>query len=219
MTEVVIRNKKFLETLNDISDSFYATPNYDKSEYLMRHGDLDGEYYCGEEHLRETMSNPHIGYPMHHYGAPITKMVKVDPEVWEGFQQRVKYDFAAEIGAHTSALLNYYPPGGFVEWHTNWNANAYQILFTHSVDGDGYFRYYDKKKDEIVHIQDVKGWQCRHYYFGREDEPDHHCWHSAYSGSQRITLAYKFANKSHDHEWNQGAIDARDDLIEMIESA
>jgi hypothetical protein len=26
-----------------------------------------------------------------------------------------------------SALLNYYPPGGFVGWHTNWNASVIRL--------------------------------------------------------------------------------------------
>jgi hypothetical protein len=146
-------------------------------------------------------------------------MVRGDQEIWGDFMQRVKYDFAAEIGSHTSALLSYYPPGGFVGWHTNYDANAYQVLFTWSETGDGYFQYYDKKTDQIVRIQDVAGWQCRHYYFGAREEEDLHCWHSAYAGCQRITLAYKFVNNgSVNNPEDAQARAMRDMLIDEIES-
>jgi hypothetical protein len=146
-------------------------------------------------------------------------MVRKEPEEWEPFKQKVKFDFAKEIGAHTSALLTYYSPGGYVGWHTNWDANAYQVLFTWS-DGNGYFRYWDNKKNEIVHIPDVKGWQCRHYYFGSHKEPENLCWHSAYAGGERITLAYKFVNSgvaNNDTKDRQAKL-MRDMLIEEIES-
>jgi hypothetical protein len=146
-------------------------------------------------------------------------MVREDKEMWGGFMQKVKYDFASELGAHTSALLSYYPPGGFVGWHTNFDANAYQVLFTWSETGDGFFEYYDKKNDEIIKIPDVPGWQCRHYYFGAGHEEDLHCWHAAYAECQRITLAYKFVNNgSVDNPEDAQARQMRDMLIEEIEN-
>ena len=101
--------------------------------------------------------------------------------------------------------------------NTNADATAYQVLFTWST-GNGYFRYYDKANDKIVTIQDVAGWQARHYYFGPENEPENHCWHSAYAGDNRITLAYKFPGHGKHDPRDQQARDLRDLLIEEIES-
>ena len=84
-------------------------------------------------------------------------MVQEDPEIWTPFRDKVKHDFAREIGAHTSALLSYYPRGGFVGWHTNWNANAYQVLFTYSETGNSYFRYYDKQSGDIITLDEKPG--------------------------------------------------------------
>lgn len=225
MSEVVIRNKALLEVLDSFVDDMLSRPDYNNSKYWAYSSPDDmsrGEYYCSDEFLKQLFDdNKLIGAPHKHFAQPIAKMVRSD-ESWQDYMQRVKYDFAAEIGAHTSALLSFYPPGGFVGWHTNWDANAYQVLFTWSENGDGYFRYYDKEKDEIVTIQDVPGWQCRHFYFGSKDEPEHHCWHSAYNGKgQRITLAYKFCNagsKAADPIKDQQARDLRDMLIEDIET-
>lgn len=223
MTEVVIRNEKFLETLNGFVQEFYELGGA-KNEHFWLHNEPDqGEKYTGEEYLRECIERGKkgdlIGPPERHFAQPIKYMARQEPDVWGPYQQKVKYDFAAELGAHTSALLCFYPPGGYVGWHTNWDANAYQILFTWSLDGNGYFRYYDQLNDEIVTIPDVPGWQCRHYYFGAKEEPEHHCWHAAYNGSNRMTLAYKFVNgtKSNDLK-DQHAVYLRDMLIEEIET-
>src|SRR6056300_300885 len=164
MTEVVIRNKNLLKTLNGFTEDFFNVEGYNDASYHAYSSPDDkskGEYYCSEEYLRECLEGDLIGAPDRHFAQPIAKMVRVNPQKWGDYMQRVKYDFASEIGAHTSALLSYYPPGGFVCWHTNYDASAYQVLFTWS-DGNGYFRYYDKEQDKVVHIPDVKGWQCRH---------------------------------------------------------
>lgn len=223
MSEVNIRNSELLEVLNGFSDEMLSKPSYDDEKYWTFREWQDigkGEFYCSRDYLDECLSRDElVGPPDRYFAQPISKMVREDKEMWEGFMQKVKYDFASELGAHTSALLSYYPPGGFVGWHTNFDANAYQILFTWSETGDGYFRYYDKQKDEIVTIQDVPGWQCRHFYFGAGHEEDLHCWHSAYAGCQRITLAYKFVNGgSVDNPEDAQARAMRDLLIDEIES-
>lgn len=223
MSEVTIRNAELLEILNGFSQEMLSKPSYNDEKYWTFHEWQDigkGEYYCSRDYLDDCLSREGlIGPPDRYFAQPISKMVREDKEMWEGFMQKVKYDFASELGAHTSALLSYYPPGGFVGWHTNYDANAYQILFTWSETGDGYFRYYDKQKDEIVTIQDVPGWQCRHFYFGAGHEEDLHCWHSAYAGCQRITLAYKFVNGgSVDNPEDAQARAMRDLLIDEIES-
>jgi hypothetical protein len=225
MTEVVIRNKELLETLNSFSDEMLSKPSYNDEKYWTYHEPEDvhkGDYYTSREYLEDCLSRGRdglVGPPDRYFAQPISKMVREDKEMWGGFMQKVKYDFAYHLGAHTSALLSYYPPGGFVGWHTNYDANAYQVLFTWSETGEGFFEYYDKKTDEIVKIQDVPGWQCRHYYFGAGHEEDLHCWHAAYAGCQRITLAYKFVNNgSVDNPEDAKAQQMRDMLIEEIEN-
>ena len=220
MSEITIRNKEFLNTLNAISDEFFAMDNYNNPECYVYSSEEDmskGEYYCSQEYLDECLSRDKlVGVPDRHFAQPISKMVRVDPR-WQDYMKRVKYDFASEIGAHTSALLSYYPKGGFVGWHTNYDASAYQVLFTWST-GKGFFRYLDNKTGELVTHQDVAGWQARHYYFGPESEPHNHCWHSAYAGGDRITLAYKFVGGGEDSPRDEQARRLRDLLIEEIET-
>lgn len=220
MSEVTIRNKELLETLNEFSDTFFAEKDYNNPDahvYSSEEDKSNGEYFCSQEYLDECLSRDKlVGVPDRHFAQPISKMVRIDPK-WKDYMQRVKYDFASEIGAHTSALLSYYPKGGFVGWHTNYDASAYQVLFTWST-GKGFFRYLDNETGKLVTHQDVAGWQCRHYYFGSEEEKEHHCWHSAYAGDDRITLAYKFCGYGKNDPRDQQARDLRDLLIEDIET-
>ena len=223
MTEVVIRNKNLLNILDELKDELFAIEGYDDPQYKLYDGEFaisNPEYYCTREWLDKKLAewDIHSGYPEEHCSQPLTRMATANPDKFQAFTNKTRYELTAELGATHAALTNYYPVGGFVGWHTNWNANAYQILFTWSKDGNGYFKYYDKSKDEVVTIQDVPGWQCRYYYFGRKDEPDHHCWHAAYAGSERITLAYKFTNDFHGGEEDAKAQAMRDQLIEEIES-
>lgn len=226
MTEVVIRNKDLLEELDSFVDWFYSIPgSTDEKFHMFDPGDARerGEYYTSDEYLRVVQSdyNAHSGFPEQHFSQPIGQMAMKDPENFFDISMRVRKEFPATIGAHSSALFNFYPPGGFVGWHTNWNANAYQILFTWSQNGDGYFKYLDNETGKIVTIEDKPGWQCRWYYFGLKDEPNDHCWHAAYTRCDRFTLAYKFFNGhkgKDDVALDEKARLMRDNLVEEIEN-
>lgn len=222
MTEVIIRNKELLNILDGFVNTFRSIEGYNDSKYhFFDPGDApsNGERYCNEDYLFAQMKlgSKHSGFPEQHFSQPVSQMAQKDPGKWKDIEYTVKKKFPEVLGVHSSALFNYYPPGGFVGWHTNWNANAYQILFTWSETGNGYFKYFDNKEQKIVTIQDVPGWQCRWYYFGKYDEPDHHCWHAAYAGCDRITLAYKVLNDRIGTDTDRKAISLRNQIIEDIE--
>jgi hypothetical protein len=92
------------------------------------------------------------------------------------------------------------------------------MIITWSEDGDGHFSYYDKEKDEIITEKDVKGWQARWYRFGRVDEPEHHCWHTAWTNCPRFTLAFKFPYGEYGEREDQ-ALEAIQDLICEMETS
>tara|TARA_B100000780_G_scaffold272135_1_gene233934 strand:- start:946 stop:1617 length:672 start_codon:yes stop_codon:yes gene_type:complete len=221
MTEINLRNKALLSTLDGFIDEFFHTKGYDNPEHVISAKKIrtDHMHPCSRDYLEVMLENQeyHEGFPETHMAQPMSSMVAND-HIWSAFRDKVRYDFAKTIGAQHNALINYYPPMGHVGWHTNWNANCYQVLFTWSKNGDGYFRYYDQSQDKIITVQDKPGWQARHYYFGRKDEPEHHCWHSAWAGCDRITLAYKFINGSKINYLDETARLLRDHLIEEMES-
>lgn len=223
MSEINLINKDFLNTLEGFVEDFFAVPGYEDPKYQLAEERDQGLKYCDEPYLQECMALAEkgdvIGPPRKHFAQPIRNMVRVDPQKWSEYQQRVKFDFASEIGAHTSALLSYYPPGGYVGWHTNWDATAYQVLFTWSKNADGFFRYRDPNTGEIITIHDKPGWQARWYYFG--DKPETYCWHCAYTAGPRITLAYKFKlpkDYVSEEEAHRSVQTLRDMLIDELET-
>lgn len=196
MTEITIRNKEFLGLLDDTLESFLEHRELmtELSDNLKGIPIGEGEKYCQPEHLWDMMSRweDHIGFPEEGYGFQVAQGVKQRPDVFAPLYQKTKYDLVAMFNANSNSLTSYYPPKGYVGWHTNWNAFGWQLILTWSEEGDGYFSYYDKEKDKIITEDDVKGWQARWYRFGRKDEPKYHCWHTAWTECPRFTLAFKF---------------------------
>ena len=195
--EVQITNPFYLRHLEKLRSDFFDTEGYHDEEFYTIHQDYNnGEYYCSPEYLNVMRLKNHDGYPDAGFCQPLSKMATVDHRNWKPFWEYWKYEFPPLLGATHNALLNYYPVGGFIGWHTNQNASAYQMMFTYSEKGKGYFNYYDMEEDLIVSLEDKKGWQCRWYYFGSDNEPEKHFWHSAYSGCDRFTMTVKFSDKN-----------------------
>lgn len=93
-------------------------------------------------------------------------------------------------------VIGYYPPNGFVGWHTNCEAHGYIILFNWSEDGEGFFRYI--KDGKMDTLKDGKGWSCKVGYFG--NTPEDYLWHCARTECRRFSFSYRFQNKE---DWQQ----------------
>jgi hypothetical protein len=227
MTEIVIRNKELLKTLDETIDMFL--PHRELMEELSNQTYMnpeervpvgEGEIYCKPESLQKMLDKgmEHKGFPEQGYGFQVAYGRDQRPDVFAPLKHWTKTELPMRFGARSNSLTSYYPPGGFVGWHTNWNAHGYQIILTWSEDGDGYFTYYDKEKDEFIKHPDKKGWQARWYRFGREDEPEHHCWHAAWTNCPRFTLAFKFPYHVNGMVMEDQAFDAIQDFITELET-
>ena len=223
MAEVTIGNEELLEKLNSGLEKFLSIDGRDDPKYHVWEptdvGKQAGKHYTSDTYIENKLAigNKHSGFPEEHFASPLSNMAKQDPDKWHSIMFELKKEMPAYIGAHSNALFSYYPPGGYVGWHTNWNAHAYQILFSWSETGDSWFKYRDPETKEVVTVQDKPGWNCRHYYFGHKSEPEHHCWHAMYTECERITLAFKVVNGA----GLKDPIDAqarrlRDEIIEDI---
>lgn len=230
MTEVVIRNKNILAKLDYILQSSKKSPvlSYDFFDESKENHQKDWSYteipagarYEGEKYLQPNYLEMHMadteheGFPVEYYSTPMENLSSKCDHL-KKIREYVKTDFVTELGANSDSLFSFYSPGGFVGWHTNQNNSGHQFLFTWSETGDGYFQYYDKQKQEIVRIDDVPGWQCRHYHFGREEQD--HCWHSAYTNCNRITVCvlFRWWDKP---DLKDQVLEMKDQLIEEIES-
>ena len=129
----------------------------------------------------------------------------MDPEVGGPLMEKSKWlddNLGTFLGYRFCALKMWYPPKGYISWHTNWNVPSYNILFTYNPTGDGFWRHINPtgskspvpnigdNEENVVTIPDQPGWSCKVGYYGRKEEHEKIVWHTAYSNEPRITLGY-----------------------------
>ena len=109
--------------------------------------------------------------------------------------------FVKDVGKIRSTLKNkykgevfvsgqfYYPPTGYMGWHTNAASPCERFYITWaSEDKKSFFRYYDYEKDEIITDYDDKGITVRRFHI-----PDRapHLWHCVGSECDRLSIGFR----------------------------
>ena len=194
MKWVNIENKEFLDILTDYSDWFFAS-DYSKlaeiSNHWGRHRGMDVEEACSEKYLKHIVDKDgkHIGWP------EVTKSVDIasDEQVPKDHKQKrneLDQELCQFLGAKNQAVNVFYPEGGYMGWHNNWNAPGYNILLSYSKTGNGFFRYLDPLTKEIITMEDKPGWTCKVGYYGKGREPDKVYYHCAGTYEPRVTLGF-----------------------------
>ena len=203
MKTIHINNKNFLTEMKEFEK--FLKPEC--LEWFMMRGEnfdlKDQLYYTGKEYLTQVLrqGKDHSGFPdyLKSYSLQMatfriaksnnTEKVKgIIDEVFKMISEmEIKY------GLKNNALFAIYPPGGFISWHNNANASAYNLVLTWSENGQGSFSYLDKTNNKIKIIKDVPGWQCKFGYFGSYVEnPNRLCYHSAKTDCWRMTISFVF---------------------------
>lgn len=212
MRDIKIRNYEVLEILNEYKDYIeegYMSGEMDKT-FRINSSNAKREEWLSDEYMHKVMAmgREHDGYPpsmrSYHGTMPSNGERDLGPFIdsKKAFDYRekasqVNMNMMTVLSAKRNALCAVYPPGGFIAWHNNANASGYNILFTWSQEGNGWFDYYDIEKKERVRVPDVKGWQCKMGYFGSYDQPDRLCYHAASTDCLRITIAYVFSESEY----------------------
>jgi hypothetical protein len=150
----------------------------------------------GEEH--DGSASTSVCYPIKpdHYNG-------THPEEYAKTWHNLNNTLTEELGVQHSALSTLYPPEGFIGWHNNANASAYNLIFTWSESGDGWFKYVDPKTQEVITIQDERGWNLKAGHFGAYGSGDV-VYHAAKTGCYRLTLSYVLG---HDEDYWKDCID------------
>jgi len=112
-----------------------------------------------------------------------------------------------------NALAAVYPPGGFISWHNNANAPGFNLIFSYSESGAGWFDYIHPETKEVIRCQDKPGqWTCKAAYFGHYQEPEKLMYHAASSEDDwRVTVSYVF-------DWSEASEEFREMVLEDIAS-
>lgn len=200
---VEIKNNTFLQDLTNFSDSVFAWKDRRKKEIdedLKLQRDVienkDLSYYTSEEYLKKVVDSGmlHSGFPRYSLAVSMDKSETADNELTKA--RRILFDrLAAQLNFRVMALCFYYPPKGFISWHTNWNVPGQNIILTYSTSEDSFFRYVDPKTKEVVTINDKLGWNCKMTHYGSRRQPDHILYHCAEAKSDRITVGLSFVQQ------------------------
>ena len=82
----------------------------------------------------------------------------------------------------------YYPPTGYMGWHTNCRAPGERFYITWaSEDKKSFFRYYDHENDEIITDYDDKGLTVRQF---KVTETEPYFWHCVGSECDRFSVGF-----------------------------
>lgn len=199
-----INNSEYLDLLNN----FLWFVKHDDLEKVipLDSRDKNRDDYISDQYLKTIMDmgEGHDGFPefarahsiKNGYDHYIRKQGQTGPEL-EQFAMKfdeVNFDLQTRIAAKNCALATIYPPGGFISWHNNANASAYNIIFSWSETGDGWFDYIHPETGERIHLPDKPGWNCKAGYFGAyRDGPSKLCYHAASTECWRMSVAYVFS--------------------------
>ena len=217
MLDIPINNSEILETLDKFL-WFYNEREGEVAQCRLWCNNEDRDHFTGDNHRDSIMSRSsiHDGYPESgkYYsfktdnkgsGKSLTR------KVIEHYTT-INEELQVKLCTKHNALCAMYPPKGFISWHNNANASAYNLIFTWSETGDGYFKYIDGYTGDEIVIPDKKGWQCKAGYFGAyNEEPEKLVYHTASTDSWRITVSYIFNRE-------EISLGLQEDVIEEIKS-
>ncbi|MGH7550675.1 MAG: hypothetical protein ACREK3_07970 [Gemmatimonadota bacterium] len=98
---------------------------------------------------------------------------------------RETFEAPYPLGVHCSGHF-WYPPGGYMGWHTNSGAPGWRIYITHAREpGRSFFRYRIPDSGEIVTSHD-REWDVRLFRIAASAP----LWHAVYSETDRYSLGY-----------------------------
>lgn len=194
MKFIPLKNQRLKKLLSSITDVLY-TPNYKKIIGVTkdRKDDLQPNTYgCSDEYLKKAfkLDISEYGFPRSCLGLGMKEITPQTLKIIEPISKTVDR-IGLFLGTPTNALVMAYPDKGYIGWHHNGNAPGFNILMTYSEDGNGWFKYWDREKQEIVTMQDEPGWTCKvGYYPSQRNEKDKVYWHCAQTEKQRISVAW-----------------------------
>lgn len=190
-----------LNILTPYSDWFFSQPDRDVlREYPIRTFNFSCETATGEDYLQHIMGKnfDHEGFPETALCCDLSLGRNEVPSHHMKEQQKVNRELISYLGARNNAVHVYYPKGGWMGWHNNWNAQGYNILLSYNtVERGGYFRYRDPLTRERVTLYDPeKQWTAKVGYFGPKEKMDTVVYHCAGAPlGDRLTIAYVIPDK------------------------
>jgi len=201
MKSIKLKNDR-LENLLSATTKLFRNDNVAEitSKYPERKDSLITEYHpTSKEYLLEAfkLKLTDYGYPRAVFGTSMDSTLENHPNN----KNIIAINKATNIlknclGTEREALSMLYPDDGYIGWHHNGNASGYNILLSHSLDGDGGFSYWDYETKSVKTIQDKPGWNVKvGYYPSERKNPERVYWHMAKTKKSRISIAWVIDQK------------------------
>ena len=213
---IELKNKEILSHLSQISDLIL---DLNKNVKLKKPWSQEAKNFISEKYCDDIMAegSMHKGFPEKDYMIPMGGDVDGQVEALLDDSPYYKDHIATKLteankniqlflGAAHCALFSFYPAEGFIGWHNNANAPGYNVIFTWSETGEGFFQYRDEN-NTTVKVNDSKGWSAKLCRFPSYTEAP--LYHSAYTKCRRFTCAYRFEEQ--DNIWENLCMDLMDE--------
>ena len=204
-------NPELMKMLNEFSTWFMMQPHIDTMEVNGK-PDPNGWYVSKEYLFQMQAKDPKTdktaqGHPNHTHGIDLIQFNHKLPEHMQQPCKDINKKLNSWFGSKFCAVMMYYPPDGFMDWHTNCNCAGYNTLITYSHTGASSFTWQDPISEQFIIVPDKRGWSIKTGYFGRHDEPNDTIWHSAETQTHRITFGYVIPDKN---MWKMMSADMKD---------
>lgn len=208
LKKYTIQNRRVLDILEDFRYTYRELYRPEKTNTcLFPHMVGMADEYTGEDEMWRIidMGEEHSGSAETSVCYPIKPDHYKDthPDEYSKTWLRLNSSLTEELGVNHSALSTLYPPEGFIGWHNNANASAFNLIFTWSESGDGWVKYVDPKTQKVVTIPDDQGWNLKAGHFGAYGSGDV-VYHAARTNCYRMTLSYVLG---HDESYWQDCVD------------
>ena len=206
LKHIEVNNPELLEILNEYA-KLHTMQGFEENCHLnSSQHKLQRNYYVGSKHMEEIVAQGqrHEGFPDELVGYNFKLSQKKHVMFEQGTDPVFKRDMTLHLRNLNDKMMNFlsvkhnaltavYPPGGFISWHNNANAPGFNLIFSYSEDGSGYFDYIHPETKEVIRCQDKPGqWTCKAAYFGHYGEPNKVMYHAASTDDWRCTVSYVF---------------------------
>lgn len=99
---------------------------------------------------------------------------------------RIAELFSSQISSYGISGRIWYPPGGYMGWHTNNDNRGCKLYCTFAREGQkSFFRYRNPETGHIITTWDKEGWNFRIFKV-----TEHLLWHCVYSETDRFSVGY-----------------------------
>jgi hypothetical protein len=136
-----------------------------------------------EDDLKDALSSSYAKRVKHTFGEH--NMIHLKEDECKDIENELRNLTENKLQKQTGCF--WYPPKGYMGWHTNEDNTGYRIYIVYSENGDSFFTYKDPETGNLVNSFDNAGWNMRSFKVGNHAEP---LWHCVASYTNRISLGF-----------------------------